>query len=255
MLSCKTFHLETCGGILLLPKIIEFVSDRGLSMFTWPSSQILSAFVASRSELFRDLRVLELGAGTALPSIVAGLCGVRSVIITERCDEPDILRNINDIIQINCSQSKCVALPLNWGLISETDLDSIGRVDVVLGADVFYSSEAFDSVLLTFLSVLSRDPHAVFFTTYQERRYANHCSCFMQQHIRYFCNFSATDALWYFIWKSISWWPKKSQKSHSCTLFRARASATLFYVEEMATGRRTLRTREVKLWIALTTYR
>jgi predicted nicotinamide N-methyase len=173
MLSCKTYHVETSDGVLLLPKIIEFVNDNGLSIFTWPSSQVLSSFVASRSDLFRDLRMLELGAGNALPSIIAGMCGVGSVIITERCDEPDVLRNINDIIDINCLQATCKAVPLNWGLVSESDLDLIGRVDVVLGADVFYSSEAFDSVLLTFLSILSRDPHAVFYTTYQERRLAS----------------------------------------------------------------------------------
>ena len=49
----------------------------------WPSSIALAHEVASRAEEMRGARVLELGAGTGLPGIVAASLGAR-VVQTDR---------------------------------------------------------------------------------------------------------------------------------------------------------------------------
>lgn len=165
---CKTYHLANSQGAVIRPKLIEFVDDNELSVFTWPSALILAAFVQSNAALVVGKNCLELGAGTALPSIVAGLCGAKSVIVSDRSTEPAMMGNIQNIIALNSLKSVCTARPLDWG---PSDGDLLPAVDIVFGADVLYSTEAFDSVLLSFVSCLAKNPCAVFYTTYQERRY------------------------------------------------------------------------------------
>ncbi len=167
MITRKSFQLENSEGLLIFPTIIEFVHGTQ-SIFTWPSSLVLSLYLTSNINIAKGKICLEIGAGTSLPSIVAGLCGAKSVIISDRANEPAIMQNIQDIIALNSLQNVCTSLPLDWGFV---EASKIQLIDVLLGADVLYSTEAFDSVLLTFVCYLSRNPEAVFYTTYQERRY------------------------------------------------------------------------------------
>ena len=48
-----------------------------------------------------DKKVMELGAGTALGSIIAAMVGAESVIITDRPDERELLTNIKSTIARN----------------------------------------------------------------------------------------------------------------------------------------------------------
>ncbi|GAB1526176.1 Protein N-terminal and lysine N-methyltransferase efm7 [Rhizoctonia solani] len=65
----------------------------------WNAAIILADFLDLNSlELCRDKAVLELGAGGALPSLVAALCGAHQVVITDYPDAPlldNITRNID----------------------------------------------------------------------------------------------------------------------------------------------------------------
>lgn len=55
------------------------------NIFTWPCAEVLSMYILRNKQLFTGKRILELGCGTALPSLVlAKCCGVTSVIATER---------------------------------------------------------------------------------------------------------------------------------------------------------------------------
>lgn len=111
---------------------------------------------------------MEIGAGTALPSIVAGFCGARSVVITERA-EPETIDVILSTVSMNKLESICTVQSLDWG--STCMGGTVEEMDVILGADLFYSSEHFDSILQTMAELLSRNPNAVFITAYQERWY------------------------------------------------------------------------------------
>lgn len=55
-------------------------------LFMWPSAHLLSRFVWEQRELFRDRLVIELGAGTGLPGLLAAhrAVGAAHVYITDR---------------------------------------------------------------------------------------------------------------------------------------------------------------------------
>lgn len=66
----------------------------------WPGSRVLADFLSENSSLFTDKTVLELGAGAALPSLVALRLGARNTVITDFPDE-SILANIRHELQAN----------------------------------------------------------------------------------------------------------------------------------------------------------
>ncbi len=48
----------------------------------WNAALALASFLDSNAELYKDRRILELGAGGALPSIVAAKLGAKKVRIS-----------------------------------------------------------------------------------------------------------------------------------------------------------------------------
>ena len=163
----KLCCLESSNKLKLQATIFEFVNSNGQTIFTWPSGYVLALYVINNTSLFVDKRVIELGAGTALPSVIAGKCGCLQLVITDRDDE-QIQSNVNRTIIANGLRSSSRYSPLVWGCITSDIIQS--SFDVILGADVFYSTEDFDNVLLTVYCMLQVNPNAVFLTTYQERR-------------------------------------------------------------------------------------
>jgi hypothetical protein len=168
---------ETCRNITVqtdLPiTIVEKLDSERYSIFTWSSSLLLAVYLVSIKELIHDRVVLEIGAGTALPSMVCGRLNARKVYVSEREDESDILSNIQEIILLNKLESVAVVVPFNWG----NELIKLAfPIDVILGADIFYSSEDFDAICFTVFGILSssiirgcKTPY--FLTSYQIRRY------------------------------------------------------------------------------------
>ena len=67
----------------------------------WPASLLLSVYIASNVEMIRNKIVIELGAGTALPSVVSCKVGAKRCIITDRADEPKTLQNLEFTADIN----------------------------------------------------------------------------------------------------------------------------------------------------------
>jgi nicotinamide N-methyltransferase len=67
----------------------------------WSGSKILSQFLLSnRHQYVADRRTIELGAGTALPSLVALACGSRCSVMTDYPDE-DLLQSIRETVGLN----------------------------------------------------------------------------------------------------------------------------------------------------------
>lgn len=164
MISKKTFHIATSSnGLVLLPKILEVV-DKKDSIFVWPSALVLSVYLATKK--LAGCRVVELGAGAALPSIVCAMMGAGSVLITERSKEVRTLNNIRCNTELNHVSDICSIWPLDWGVLSG---EEVPVVDLILGADVFYSGEDSDAVLATAASFIMKNKQAIFLTTYQER--------------------------------------------------------------------------------------
>ena len=51
--------------------------------YAWPSSLVLAHFICNHPEIVANKTVLELGAGVALPSLVAASVGAKKVYISD----------------------------------------------------------------------------------------------------------------------------------------------------------------------------
>ncbi len=123
----------------------------------WPSAIALAHEIASRAEAFRGQSVLELGAGTGLPGIVAASQGGR-VVQTDR-DELALLlcrRNgeRNGVGAVECRLA-------DW-----TAWDDPGRYGWIVGSDILYGESLhahlrriFETNLAPGGRVLLADPH------------------------------------------------------------------------------------------------
>ncbi|KAF0695122.1 Aste57867_14019 [Aphanomyces stellatus] len=135
----------------------------GLGWYVWPSAIALAAFLAHHMHLVAHKRVLEMGAGTALPGLLAAKFGAAHVTLTDKSDAE--LVNARDAIRLNGLDLRSFTLmPLMWGE------DHVAAVDIVLAADCFYNPDDFEDTLATMALILRRNPHCVVYTTYQLRR-------------------------------------------------------------------------------------
>lgn len=95
----------------------------------WPAAIALAHEVASRAEAFKATRVLELGAGTGLPGIVAASLGA-SVIQTDRHELAMSVCKRNG--ERNGVQS------IEYRLADWTDWTDTECYDWILGSDILY---------------------------------------------------------------------------------------------------------------------
>jgi len=65
--------------------------DYGL--YVWPSAVVLSEYMWQNKENFKDKSVLELGAGTALPSLITAAFCANNVYITDARGAKEVLDN------------------------------------------------------------------------------------------------------------------------------------------------------------------
>lgn len=155
-------HVVSAGGASLRVQTEES-AEESYAAYTWPSARVLAAWVLSERAWLPGKTVIELGAGTALPGLVAVLCGAH-VTLTDQ-DEGE-LRAARAGALLNSVSCACV--PLAWG--DWAALASLPSADLVLGSDVLYDSALFDLLLATVSELLRRArPGARFVTSYQHR--------------------------------------------------------------------------------------
>ncbi|ETW09660.1 hypothetical protein H310_00176 [Aphanomyces invadans] len=139
------------------------VDGLGIGWYVWPSAIKLATFIHHNQHLVAGKRVLELGAGTALPGLLAAKLGAAHVMLTDK-DEV-ALRNARGAIKLNgIAPTTITLMPLAWG----QDFGG-GPVDVILAADCFYDPNDFEDFLATMAFTLHRNPHCVVYITYQLR--------------------------------------------------------------------------------------
>ena len=125
--------LDVNGASLPLPKHDEVVDGNhaaATAATPWDGGVVLAAYAATRPEVFRGKRILELGCGAAaLPGLAGALLGATSVILTD-VDEalPVVKRRIDSAAAPNVTVA---ALDWRGGVGGLT-------ADVVLAADVVW---------------------------------------------------------------------------------------------------------------------
>ncbi|XP_031258804.1 methyltransferase-like protein 23 isoform X3 [Pistacia vera] len=116
-------------------------------LFVWPCSIILAEYVWQQRFRFSGVSVVELGAGTSLPGLVAAKVG-SDVTLTDDSDRIEVMG-------------------LTWGVWDASVFNLHPKI--ILGADVFYDTSAFDDLFATVTFLLKNSPGSVFITTYHNR--------------------------------------------------------------------------------------
>lgn len=95
----------------------------------WPSAIALAHELVARADEFRGTSVLELGAGTGLPGIVAASLGAR-VVQTDR----------QELVMSVCRRNgrRNGVSSIDHRLVDWTDWNDEARYDWIIGADILY---------------------------------------------------------------------------------------------------------------------
>ncbi|KAJ0041523.1 hypothetical protein Pint_28551 [Pistacia integerrima] len=136
-------------------------------LFVWPCSIILAEYVWQQRFRFSGVSVVELGAGTSLPGLVAAKVG-SDVTLTDDSDRIEVLENMKSVCELN--KLKCEVMGLTWGVWDASVFNLHPKI--ILGADVFYDTSAFDDLFASLTFLLKNSPGSVFITTYHNRRYS-----------------------------------------------------------------------------------
>jgi methyltransferase-like protein 23 len=132
-LAGREWTILHTGAMLTYADEVHFFSqlrDRlpyGVAL--WPAAIALAHDVAARAEAVRGARVLELGAGTGLPGIVAASLGAR-VVQTDR----------HELAMSICKRNgeRNGVGTIAYRLADWTSWDDSGRYEWILGSDILY---------------------------------------------------------------------------------------------------------------------
>ena len=80
----------------------------------------------------------QIGAGTALPGLVASLCGA-NVTLTDKEEYPRCLENCRQSCHAN-GQTVIQVVGITWGQFTP-NLLNLPKADIILGSDCFYDTK------------------------------------------------------------------------------------------------------------------
>lgn len=126
---------------------------------TWPGSFVLSDYLIENGHMIMQKKVLELGAGVALPSYVSCKLGAKKVVISD-FPADGVLQNIEDLLIRNHINENVHVTGHIWG---ESASDMLSWVDdtgfdVILMAELFWKDtyQHHRNLLETVSSTLSK---------------------------------------------------------------------------------------------------
>jgi len=120
---------------------VTYLEKPGMALGSqmWGGAFELARHIIDHTEYFEDKKILEIGAGLGLPSVVASHFG--QVTCTDKSDVFDLM---TENIKLNTSSVE--TLDYHWGD------QSLGEFDVVMGADIVYFDETFEPLYKTLLA-------------------------------------------------------------------------------------------------------
>ncbi|KAL1931413.1 hypothetical protein VTP01DRAFT_9555 [Rhizomucor pusillus] len=161
---------------------IEEILDSRYGCYIWPSAVVMAEYIWHNRTKFSDRVVLEIGAGTSLPSILLskGVSAPPRLILT---DIPGILHVIRSCLLLNGVKEESNSTwirGLLWGeLEGDTGVKSLtasveqewrANIDYILGSDTFYDPADFEKLIVTVSYIIHcHNPKCKFITAYQER--------------------------------------------------------------------------------------
>eukprot|EP00405_Crypthecodinium_cohnii_P029213 CAMPEP_0206501448 /NCGR_PEP_ID=MMETSP0324_2-20121206/53323_1 /ASSEMBLY_ACC=CAM_ASM_000836 /TAXON_ID=2866 /ORGANISM="Crypthecodinium cohnii, Strain Seligo" /LENGTH=260 /DNA_ID=CAMNT_0053989283 /DNA_START=141 /DNA_END=920 /DNA_ORIENTATION=+ len=160
-------ELTTNSAVKVTLKSLRAVTDPAHHYFSghgaervWPAALVLANHLSDNYAGQPEWsKVVELGAGTGLPSFVMSRSGCPSATVT---DVPWLVPLMEFNIQANFESDDCCrpsAMPLRWG--SDVDAKKVmhhigGAPDIVIAADIIYRREDFDALISTLTTLGAR---------------------------------------------------------------------------------------------------
>ena len=134
-------------------------------LYTWPCAPVLAQWVWHHRSRLSGAKLLELGAGTALPGVLAAKCGA-AVILSDSAQLTNCLNNT--ALSCRANNVDVPIIGLTWGLFTPTLL-SLPPLDYIIASDCFYDPSVFEEILVTVSYLLDKNTRAKFVCSYQER--------------------------------------------------------------------------------------
>lgn len=135
-------------------------------MYVWPSAVVLAQYVWYYRRDIKGKNILELGAGTALPGIVAAKCGA-NVVLSDNSRFPYCLENCKKSCIVN-DLANMEVLGITWGHFNP-ELLSLKCLQYIIASDCFYDCQDFEDIIATVALLLDRNKECQFLCTYQVR--------------------------------------------------------------------------------------
>lgn len=120
-------ELEREGNPALLEELCPYFGT------VWPSARALAEAITERKSLFAGKRILELGCGLAIPSLVAARLGAQVTATDFHPEVPGFMETnlkLNEIDSIRY-------LPVDWS----KGFPDLERFDWVIGSDILYEKQ------------------------------------------------------------------------------------------------------------------
>ncbi|HYW06215.1 MAG TPA: methyltransferase domain-containing protein [Longimicrobium sp.] len=132
-LSGREWSVLHTGAVLSRDDEQSFLTDNKprlpYGIVLWPAAIALAHEVAARGDALAGKRVLELGAGTGLPGIVAASLGARVV----QTDRQELAM---DVCRRNAERNGVTAI--EHRLADWTEWDDAEHYDLIIGSDILY---------------------------------------------------------------------------------------------------------------------
>ncbi|XP_071815020.1 histone-arginine methyltransferase METTL23-like [Apostichopus japonicus] len=147
---------------VLIPEVL----DPSYGMYVWPCAAVLAQFIWFHQDDVDSKQVLEIGAGTSLPGIVAAKLGA-SVTLTDDIRQPKCLDNCRKSCEANNIET-VNTLAISWGIFTPS-MVTLPPQDILLASDCFYDSKDFEDVIATIKFFMEKNNSCECWVTYQQR--------------------------------------------------------------------------------------
>ena len=166
MRSTKQFKFEDKVTQDSINVVIPEIVDPSYGMYVWPCAPVLAQYIWHNRHDIHGKTILEIGAGTALPGIVAALCGAK-IHLSDSSNLPNCIENSRKSCEANNLKDVHVH-SISWGRF-DPNLLTLPKLDFVIASDCFYDTKDFEDILVTVSYLLEQNDSAVFLCSYQER--------------------------------------------------------------------------------------
>jgi len=138
-------------------------------LYIWPCAPVLAWYLwLNQREVKPRSRVLELGAGTALPGLLLAKLG-HQVTLSDSLLLPHTLNNCREAAKCNNLQDEVEVIGLSWGITTTSLLKLRGKVDFIIGSDLFFDPSVFEPLIVTVKWLLDNNKGCQFLCSVQER--------------------------------------------------------------------------------------